>query len=279
MSSLRMRLSLMAALLCAGALSACGGPQAAEPTEVVFQAADFSFNGPDTVPAGTTKVTVDNQGQSLHQVALMQLGEGKTFADFTTYAQTASESEPVPAWLTPAGGPVVAAPGQSASSFVDLQPGEYVLMCNIPDAQGTPHYALGQVRGLQVTAADGAAAAPAADLTVNEQDFAFGWPSEVAAGAHVIQAKNGGQQPHEAILVKLDEGATAQDVAAAFAPGGDGQPPALPMGGVGVIPPGASQSFPVDLTPGRYAWLCFFPDTASGKAHAELGMMAEFDVN
>lgn len=253
----------------------------AEAPELVIDAVDYGYTGPSEVPAGLTKLTMMNKGKELHQIALMQLTGGKTYKDYTTYAESAGETDPMPEWLVPAGGPVVAAPTMQASAFVDLQAGAYVLLCAIPDANGVPHFKLGQVGTLQVTeaAADApSAAAPETDVSIELADFAFVPPSDVTAGAHVFSVTNGGEQPHEAVLMKLDEGATAAEVAAAFAPGASGPPPAMPVGGVAPIAPGASQFFPADLGPGRYALLCFLPDPASGKPHVELGMMAEFDV-
>jgi hypothetical protein len=259
--------------------AATEAPTPAAVPEAVIDATEYLYAGQTTVPAGLTKVTVANKGKELHQVALMQLKDGKTYEDFTAYAKTAKESDPMPDWMVPAGGPSVAAPGMQASTFVDLQAGTYVMMCNIPDAQGVPHFQKGMISPLTVTETTAAAAAaPEADLTIKQEDFAFGVQNEVTAGAHVFNVTNGGKQPHEAVLVKLNEGATAKDVAAAFAPGASGPPPALPVGGVTAIGPGAAQSFPADLAPGKYALLCFITDPASGKAHAELGMMAEFEA-
>lgn len=252
-----------------------------EPPEVVVEAVDFGYTLPAEVPAGLTKLTIMNKGQQLHQMALMQLTGGKTYADYQAYAETAKETDPMPDWLAAAGGPVVSAPTMQASAFVDLQAGDYVVVCNIPDAQGVPHFKLGQVANLKVAEAGADTvmpAAPATDLSLGQADFSFVVPETVDAGSHVITVTNGGKQAHEAVLVKLDEGATAMDVAAAFAPGASGPPPALPVGGVAAIPPGSAQTFPADLVAGRYALLCFLPDPESGKAHVELGMMSEFDV-
>jgi len=253
----------------------------AEPPEVVVDAVDYGYTAPAEVPAGLTKLTMMNQGKEMHQAALMQLTGGKTYEDYQAWAATAKDTDPMPEWLMMAGGPVAAAPTMQASAFVDLQPGGYVLMCAIPDAKGVPHFKLGQVASLKVAeAAAGAAMAapPASDLAIGQADFAFTVPESVSAGAHVVAVTNGGTQPHEAVLMKLNEGATAAEVAAAFAPGASGPPPAMPVGGVAGIAPGSAQSFPADLSAGRYALLCFLPDPASGKAHVELGMMTEFEV-
>jgi hypothetical protein len=34
----------------------------------------------------------------------------------------------------------------------------------------------------------------------------------------------------------------------------------------------------LDLQPGNYAFICFVPDAATGKPHAELGMMRALTV-
>lgn len=270
---------MLATLVTACEPEGSDGATGSAPPELVVQATDFDYPNTAETSAGMTQVTVDNQGQELHQVALVQLLEGKTVDDFLAYAATAKETDPLPSWAVTAGGPAVAAPGQKASSFVDLSPGTYAMLCNIPDAQGVPHAQKGMVKPLTVTAgAATSASAPAADIALKQSDFAFDLPAEVTAGNHVIEVSNTGAQMHEAALVKLDEGATAMDVAAAFAPGGSGQPPAMPVGGVGAIPAGASQSFPADLSAGRYALLCFIADPASGQPHVALGMAKEFDV-
>lgn len=250
-----------------------------DPPEVVVDASDYKYQAPNEVPAGMTRFTMQNAGKEPHQVALFQLADGKAFEDFAAATAGSDEGSPLPDWVVPAGGPNAAMPGASSSSFVDLQPGYYVMLCNIPDAKGTPHYKLGMIRPLRVgPAAEPAAQAPPADGSIKAEDFAFGVESTMAAGDHVLSFVNDGQQPHEATLFKLNEGATAKDVAAAFAPGASGPPPAVAVGGVVALAPKAEQSFPVTLTPGRYALLCFLPDAATGKPHVQLGMMAEFDV-
>lgn len=260
------------------AAAAVTSPEAAAPPEVVVEAADFSYAAPDEVPAGMTQFTVKNVGKELHQAALYQLTGGKAFEDFAA-ATAGDEEAPLPDWVVPAGGPNAAIPGASTSSFVDLQTGYYVMLCGIPNAEGVPHFKLGQIRPLRVgEAAAVVAEAPVADATITGTDFAFAVESPMTAGDHVISFANAGAQGHEATLFKLNEGATAAEIAAAFAPGGSGQPPALPIGGVVTVAPQDAQSFPVTLDAGRYALICFLPDPATGKAHAELGMMAEFDV-
>jgi hypothetical protein len=282
----------VAALAATAGLSACeppdgdqasapGGAAGASttPPEVVVTAADYSFSAPAEVPAGMTQLTIDNTGKELHHIALYRLAEGKGFEDFAAATASNDGSEPLPEWVVPTGGPNAAMPGARTSSFVDLEESYYVLLCGIPDAEGTPHFQLGMVRPLRVgPAGDTVAEAPEPDATIQGTDFAFGLESSMTAGDHVINFENNGQQPHELTLFKLDEGAEVMEIPAAFAPGGSGRPPATAEGGVVEVAPGDAQSFPVALSAGRYGVLCFLTDPASGKMHFELGMAAEFEV-
>lgn len=283
MEHVRSRLALAAVGLTLATLVSACEPESADiiagkPPELVVRATDYDYPDAATASAGVTELTIDNQGKELHQIALVQLKDGKTFDDFVAYAKTAKETDPMPSWAMLAGGPAVAAPGQKASAFVSLEPGTYAMLCNIPDAKGVPHAASGMLKPLTVAKAEAAApAAPAADVSVALADFNFEVGPGIKAGNHVLGVTNGGKQMHEAVLVKLNEGATAQEVATALLTN-SGPPPAMPLGGVVGIPAGASQSFPADLSAGRYAFLCFLPDPATGKPHATLGMMSEFDV-
>src|SRR5258706_126114 len=56
-------------------------------------------------------------------------------------------------------------------------------------------------------------------------------------------------------------------------------PPAMPVGGVGDLLPGAEAWMRVRLEPGRYALLCQVPSTShGGRPHYKLGMVREFVV-
>ena len=66
----------------------------------------------------------------------------------------------------------------------------------------------------------------------------------------------------------------------AWLDGGEvGLPPAMPVGGVGDLLPGAEAWMRVRLEPGRYALLCQVPSTShGGRPHYKLGMVREFVV-
>ena len=163
---------------------------------------------------------------------------------------------------------------------MNLEAGNYVMVCFISDANGVPHIALGMATKLTVTEAPGPVAAePASDLEIAMIDFGFELSGSVSSGLQSILITNPGQQEHEAALVQLAPGATAHDFLAAFQPGAPpGPPPGLPLGGLQAVAPGGRGTISIDFTPGNYAFICFIEDEESGAPHFVLGMLMEFQV-
>ncbi len=241
---------------------------------LAIAAADFAFAAPDTVPAGWTRITLTNNGPSLHHVQLVRLDDGHTLADLH---QAMTSAGPPPAWAVFVGGPNAAVPGASAVGDVDLKPGNYAIICVIPDSTGRPHVMSGMARPLTVVSGP-ETAEPTADATVKLVDYGFEESAPLTAGHHVIRVENAGQQPHELVMVQLAPGKTAQDVATYVEGNMQGDPPGKPIGGVTGIVPGDASYFEVDLTPGDYAYLCFFPGP-DGKPHVAHGMIRQFTVS
>ena len=247
-----------------------GGP-------VVFVAHDYGFTGPDRIPSGMITVQVVNQGKDLHHVQIVQLTQGKTAEDFHA-AMKANPSHP-PHWAKFVGGPNAALPGSDAMATMQLTPGDYLLLCLIPNQKGVPHVALGMVKPLTVTpSAKTVSAQPKADLTITMSDFAFALSQPMTAGPHTVHVMNAGGQPHEVVVVKLDPGASAKDFGAAFAPGASGPPPGAPMGGLVGLEQGGSGFFNGRFEAGRYGLICFFPDSQTGAPHFTKGMTLDFTV-
>jgi hypothetical protein len=93
-----------------------------------------------------------------------------------------------------------------------------------------------------------------------EAAYAFNLPGRVPPGPTRISLVNNGDEPHHAQLFKLKRGASADDLAGAFA-GGD--PAAAlrhgtPEGGTGLVGPGGTSRADaiVDLTEGRHVVIC-----------------------
>jgi hypothetical protein len=262
------------AAACAKKQEVAAAPPA--PPLVTITAADFAFTAPDTIPAGVVNVRLVNNGPSLHHVQFVQLGEGKTVADLIAALRNPG---PPPAWAKLVPGPNPPAPGQSSELVTDLEPGNYAMICMVPDDHGVPHFAKGMVRGVVAAAPAGPAAVePATDVQVALTDYAFTLSKDITAGPHSLRIVNQGTQPHEMFIAKLDSGVTAEQLVHYVETGMHGRPPALPLGGASGMVPGAHAIFTMSFTPGDYALLCFLPDAKDGRDHVLHGMVKQIHV-
>jgi len=247
----------------------------AAPNVVVVKTHDYGFDAPDSVRAGlTTLRLVTNPGQEIHQVGLIRIDSGKTPADLFNAMKTPG---PLPAWAKEIAGVNPPAPGQTADATLTLEPGNYLLVCFVPSPDGVPHIAKGMSRPMTVTGAQVAAATLPGDVEIDLSDYAFRLSTPLTAGSHVIRVVNDAQQTHEVQVVRLAPGKTPADVAA-WVEKMQGPPPGEPLSGVAGLGVGETASFPLTLTPGNYALLCFIPDAKDGKPHVAHGMMQEFKV-
>ncbi len=270
---------LILMLLLALALSAC--QQQPEIHEATFVATEYTFEGPDTLPAGWNRITLQNDGTELHHGQLLKLPSDKTMDDLIAAMQ--ENPDHPPKWLSYDGGPGVFVPGESGAATVKLEEGNYVFVCVIPDAEGVPHAAHGMMKPVTVTAVDNPIAEEPveADLTMTLADYNFTLSEPITSGSHTIRVENAGSEAHEVAVVKLAPGATVQDFMAAFAPDAPpGPPPGQPIGGLQVIDPGETGYFTAEFESGEtYALICFHPAEDSGVPHAAMGMVQEFTVN
>ena len=268
------------ASLCVVALTATnptGQTLAAQPGQFTMTATDYGFMGPEQVPSGLTAIEVLNQGAEVHHAQLVRLAPGKTPADFAA-AMQADPAHP-PTWVTFVGGPNAVVPGDRATAVMELQPGQHLVLCLIPNKTGVAHVALGMVKPFKVTeAVETRIAEPKPDVVITARDFQFVLSQPITAGSHTVQLVNEGGQAHEVVLVKLAPAAKAKDFIAAFEPGAVGPPPGRPLGGIVGIERGARGLFTAQFDPGQYALICFFPDPKTGAPHFAQGMTWEFDV-
>jgi hypothetical protein len=272
-----MRLPVLLAAAClAASLAGCAGTPPAIP-KLAFTAADYSFSGPTEVTGRLVELSLQNTGHEPHHVALARIDAGHTMDDLRQ--AMVAQADALPAWSHWAGGVGPFAPGAQGTGYVTLEPGTYVLVCFVPDATGVPHFAHGMMAMLTVHAPTGAAPSePSPDLALTLHDFSFTLDHAPAAGHQTWRVDNAGSQVHEAILVRLEPGATGQSFTAAFGPNATGPPPGTFVGGFSEQDPGMHGLFTVDLGAGHYVLLCFVTDPASKAPHFALGMMHEFTI-
>jgi hypothetical protein len=251
---------------------------ASAPRVVEVAAHEYTFSLPDTLPAGPTTFRFTNHGAELHHMVLVRLDGGKTLADFgPALAAAMQPGGTLPGWIRFVGGPNAPAPnGGAANATLDLTPGNYAVICVIPDAKGVPHIAKGMARPLTVVPASARPALPKATVTMRLADYGFTLSRPLAAGHQVIGVRNAGPQLHEIELLRLAPGKSLADFAKAGEAGLGTI--AMPVGGVGPMAPGVEAQFAADLTPGSYLLICFIPDAKDGKAHLEHGMVQQIEV-
>jgi uncharacterized cupredoxin-like copper-binding protein len=271
-----------AAVLALTAAGACAPKAPAGPNVVTLTASEYTFTGPDTIPAGLTTIKLVNAGKELHHAMLVRLGDGHTVAEFQAGMQAMmAHPGPAPAWVIFSGGPNADTPGDTSNVTEMLQAGTYVVLCVIPGADGVPHVAKGMIRTLVVAPSTAAAVAePAADVTMKLVEYGFQLSRPLAAGTTAIRVENAGQQPHEVVVAAMLPGKSAKDFVEWEMGGEKGPPPTGNwLGGVGAVMPGAHATFSLALTPGTYLVLCFFPDAKDGKAHIVHGMAQQITIN
>ena len=136
-------------------VTGAGGPP---PASVGFvKAVDFHFRGPATLPAGFDTIRFTNSGHEPHELDIAGIAPGKTMAD-VKMALMQNSSGPTPSWVRNVGDWSVLSPGSTMWPRTYLRPGNYVLLCFVPDsfsypghkATNKPHVMLGMVRIIHV---------------------------------------------------------------------------------------------------------------------------------
>ena len=275
----------------AAASAAASAPASAAPSAggaagtLAVTGKEFAFDLPASVPAGVTAITLTNAGQEEHQAQLVKINAGKSMPDLLAALQNPDPTAAL-SMITLAGGPNGVAPGASGTATVALEPGAYAFLCFISSPDGVPHLAKGMVAPLEVTGTATTTQLPPGDAALTLKDFSFDLAT-LSTGKHTVTVKNEGPQPHEATIIKLNDGVTVDTIramaAATPAPSGAsaapaGPPPWTDVGGLTGIAPGTTANLEVDLPAGNYAWICFVPDPATGKAHFELGMVNSLTI-
>jgi hypothetical protein len=282
-------------------------PSGGDYPTVAFTAKDYEFIGlPVSIPGGLTRLSMTQEGPTDHHAMFMKLNDGVTADDFMAAIQAADFGAILGA-ATSLGGPNAGATGTTTNVVVDLTPGQYMVVCLIPDEEtGMLHAAMGMLVPLEVTEADAAAQPPESDLTVDLVDFAFeGLTSEIGAGQHTWTVTDTGEQLHEMVVFKMADGvpySVAESIflappagspeaspeamegmemgspVAESSPAAEGPPPFVAYGGIAPMNPGVTNYLELDLTAGEYFVICFVPDFATGAPHFALGMIMPFTV-
>lgn len=121
---------------------------AAEPSGAVrVRLVDYGFEFSKPLTAGRHTLVFENPAKQPHELVLMKLAPGKTAAEAAAWVEKMEGPPP----MSLAGGVTSLDPGVSVSATVDLEPGEYALLCFVPDhGDGKPHVAHGMISQITV---------------------------------------------------------------------------------------------------------------------------------
>jgi hypothetical protein len=115
------------------------------PRRVTIVAREYTFDAPDTLPAGPTVFRLENRGHRSHELVIFAARTGVSAADMlgaTNAEERRSMADPpVGVLFAPIGHPV------SAELSATLEAGRwYILFCGVRDSVGMPlHFAIGMV--------------------------------------------------------------------------------------------------------------------------------------
>lgn len=114
---------------------ASSAPAAEPEAQIVMTLREYDFDLSAPLTAGTHTIRVENGGTQDHEVALVRLEAGKTAQDMAAYVdgmEAGTAAGPPPG--APMGGIAGMAVGGRNWFTVTLTPGEYALLCFVPDS-------------------------------------------------------------------------------------------------------------------------------------------------
>jgi plastocyanin len=241
--------------------------------QITIEATADGLAAPDEIPEGIVQITFVNHSEAPVAPVIARLNEGITLDDFMEVESQGGEPSLEEALQNISMlGVAFVMPEMTVDVTFDFAPGTYVLVNTLNEAQ---------FQSFTVVASEGEGAAPPeADVEAGLVDFAFNMPIEIPAGPQLWHIQNTGDQPHEMLVVPLDENMTAGEfnqLLLQLLASDEEEEPAEGEGPEPVIfwamSPGEQTWITFDLEPGTYAVVCSFPDTSgSGHVHAELGM-------
>ncbi|HEX2063140.1 MAG TPA: hypothetical protein VHE80_01825 [Acidimicrobiales bacterium] len=103
-------------------------------------------------------------------------------------------------------------------------------------------------------------------------------PGNLAAGEHAFRFTNKGKEPHEMVVVRVNDGSTSVGEVLRL-PTDEAMAKSDVVGRSFAEPDQQGTKVEAELGAGRYALVCFLPVGGTGPPHFERGMVREFTVD
>jgi plastocyanin len=131
-----------------GLVVTAGNSTAALPApDVTMTLSDYDFQLSTPLTAGKRVIRIENTAEQPHELVFIKLNAGKTAQDVADWAM--KMEGPPPGTPVPGASPM--SKGISNTVVVDVTPGDYALICFVPDAKdGRPHLAHGMLKQITV---------------------------------------------------------------------------------------------------------------------------------
>ena len=125
-----------------------GSSTAALPApDLTMTLSDYDFQLSTPLTAGRRVIRIENTAEQPHELVLFKLNAGRTVQDMLDWSMKVEG--PPPGVPLPGISPL--SNGISNTVAVDVTPGQYALICFLPDAKdGRPHLAHGMVKQIAV---------------------------------------------------------------------------------------------------------------------------------
>ena len=268
--------SVIAAVL-AGIPNAVYGPAGAAPARTLdVTAHEYSFEAPDSMPAGVVTVRLVNRGRKAHQLTIARLDDTSSLDRVMRSLIANKVRTGGIRWV---GGVESAIPGESGETTLPLASGRYVLVCAYAGDNGLAHMSLGMIRPLLITpgAPVTTRSLPTTPTTIELSEYHLGISRPLHRGKQLVRIVNAGKQRHHLIIARIVGNATADEIMK-----WDGKSEPAPLqdmsGGAAAMDPGQVSVIEMDLAPGRYELACVLSNDSKSKPHYMLGMSDELTI-
>jgi hypothetical protein len=219
---------------------------------LAIDATEYAFKTLGSIPGGVTTVQLRNLGKEKHEAQFVKLNPGVTLDQVIAALQ---QEGPPPDIFTFEGGPAEVIPNKTAEVMLNLQQGNYVLLCFVSSPDGQPHAAKGMVLPITVNAPSGTASAlPAGKGTIALGTAnGFDLPATLPSGKNIYQITNKSTNPRAFFYGTIPADKTIDDVNASLNDPNANEPDWFtPLGGMDGLKANGTGAVTLDLAPGKY---------------------------